>query len=69
MNASSTAYLVVRNVTGIAEERGFRLYWTEDGHFLTPALGLATSSPFRTERAARAHGEGQGWGRAKRVSP
>jgi hypothetical protein len=50
------AYLVVRNVTGIAEERGFRLYWTSDGRYLTPALGLATSSPFRTEREAIAYG-------------
>lgn len=53
--------LVVRNVTGIAEERGFRLYWQDvvDGKptsIIVPALGLATSNPFRTERAAKDYG-------------
>jgi len=53
--------LVVRNVTGLAEERGFRLYWQDvvDGKpsdIIVPALGLATSNPFRTEGAAKAFG-------------
>jgi hypothetical protein len=60
-------WLVVRNVTGLAEERGFRLYWTNDDQHLVPALGLATSSPFRTMRDAVWYGERQGWGKAKRI--
>jgi|GEM_PF-4943742 len=50
--------LVVRNVTGIAEERGFRLYWepVPDDGTLIPALGLATSGPFAREYQARAYG-------------
>lgn len=52
------AYLGVQNVTGIAEERGFRLVWVAcDGRTQIPARGLATSNPFRTERAAKAHGK------------
>jgi hypothetical protein len=62
-------YLVVRNVTGLAEERGFRLYWTNDERYLTPALGLVTSHPFRTMRDAVAYGERQGWGKARRIAP
>ncbi len=61
--------LVVRNVTGIAEEKGFRLYWTNDDRYLTPALGLVTSNPFRTMRDAIAYGVRQGWGRARRIEP
>lgn len=50
--------LVVCNVTGVAEERGFRLFWADpDGRTMVPALGLVTSLPFRTERAAIAYGE------------
>lgn len=60
-------YLVVRNVTGIAEERGFRLYWTNDGRYLTPALGYATSNPFRREREAIAYGLKHYGERAKRI--
>lgn len=50
--------LTVVNVTGIVEERGFRLFWepVDGSPIRVPALGLATSSPFPTERAARAHG-------------
>lgn len=59
--------LVVRNVTGIAAERGFRLYWTNDGRYLTPALGYATSNPFRREREAIAYGERHFGERAKRI--
>lgn len=62
--------LVVRNVTGIAEERGFRLYWQDvnEPNLLCPALGLATSYPFRTEREARAYGERHFGERAVRIS-
>ena len=50
------AYLAVRNVTGVAEERGFRLEWVAcDGRTSVPARGLATSNPFRTASAARAY--------------
>jgi hypothetical protein len=50
------AYLAVKNVTGIAEERGFRLEWMScDGERAISDSGLATSNPFRTERAARAY--------------
>lgn len=63
-------FLVVRNVTGIAEEKGFRLYWTTEGsNSILPALGLVTSSPFRRMRDAIAYGERQGWGRARRIEP
>lgn len=48
--------LVVRNVTGLAEERGFRLYWTNDGRYLTPAIGLVTSNPFQTASSAAFYG-------------
>lgn len=53
--------LVVRNVTGIAEERGYRLYWEDivngvPNGVIVPALGLATSNPFRTEREAKEYG-------------
>jgi len=65
---SALCYLVVRNVTGLAEEKGFRLYWTADGRYLTPALGLVTSDPFRTMRDAIAYGERQQWGTARRIS-
>jgi hypothetical protein len=57
--------LVVRNITGIGEERGFRLYWQPAGtcgdafprwdSSLIPALGLVTSNPFRTARLAKAY--------------
>ena len=49
--------LIIRNITGIAEERGFRLYWEtkEEPNILVPALGYATSNPFRTAREARAY--------------
>jgi hypothetical protein len=61
--------LYVRNVTGIAEERGYRLYWGVPGETtIVPALGLATSNPFRTEGAAIAYGERQGWGTATRMT-
>ena len=65
-----TCRLVVRNVTGIAEERGFRLYWQDiaEPNILCPALGLATSNPFRTEGEARAHGERHFRERATRVT-
>jgi hypothetical protein len=51
--------LCVRNVTGIAEERGFRLYWAEMSNpdLIVPALGLVTSNPFRTAGAAAAYGK------------
>jgi hypothetical protein len=49
-------YRMVRNVAGAAEERGFRLFWTRDGRYLTPALGYATSVPFATQREAVAYG-------------
>lgn len=64
-----THVLGVRNVTGLAEERGFRLYWydPEQPNILCPALGLVTSNPFRREREAIAYGERQGWGRATRI--
>lgn len=62
-------WLAVRNVTGIAEESGFRLYWTNDGRFLTPALGYATSYPFRREREAIAYGLRNFGERAKRIAP
>lgn len=50
--------LTVVNVTGISEERGFRLYWDDgaEGTTRLPALGYATSYPFRTEREAIAFG-------------
>ena len=65
----SECRLVVRNVTGIAEERGFRLYWQDlaESNILCPALGLATSNPFRTEREAIAYGERNLGERAKRI--
>lgn len=52
--------LVIENVTGISEERGFRLAWTDD-NFSTcvPALGLATSNPFTSARAAADYGHRQ----------
>jgi hypothetical protein len=50
------SYLIVQNVTGRAEERGFRPFWTSDGRSLTPALGYATSVPFATQRDAVAYG-------------
>ena len=56
--------LYVRNVTGIAEERGFRLFWVK-GDGMVPALGLATSNPFSTARAAINFGQRMGWGFAK----
>lgn len=51
--------LCVHNVTGVAEERGFRLCWVQpdDQRYLTPALGLVTSNPFRTAGAAVAYGK------------
>ena len=59
--------LTVVNVTGVAEERGFRLFWADsDGIHRTPALGYATSNPFRTEGEARAYAMRMGWGRAVR---
>lgn len=59
--------LYVENVTGIAEERGYRLCWGVPGEStVCPALGLATSNPFRSEGAAIAYGERQGWGTATR---
>ena len=64
MGADTTAqvcYLVVQNVTGWAEERGFRLFWTSDGRYLTPSLGYATSLPFPTKREAVAYGF-RAWG-------
>lgn len=61
--------LVVRNVTGISEERGFRLYWADpDGRTIVPALGLVTSNPFRREGEAIAYGERNFGERAKRMS-
>lgn len=53
-----TTRLVVRNMNGMNEERGYRLYWqnTKDPDILCPALGLATSNPFRSEDSARAYG-------------
>lgn len=58
-STKNACVLCVRNVTGIAEEKGFRLYWAEPDNpqFITPALGLVTSLPFRT--ASRAAFEGQ----------
>jgi hypothetical protein len=63
--------LVVRNVTGIAEECGFRLYWQDiaEPNIICPALGLVTSNPFRTEREAIAFGERSFGERAKRIRP
>jgi hypothetical protein len=61
-------YLVVRNMNGLNEERGWRLYWTNDDRYLTPALGLVTSNPFRTMRGAIAYGEAHGWGKARKLS-
>lgn len=50
------AVLTVRNVTGIAEERGFRLCWDNiDGTGYVPALGLVTSHPFRSRGEAEAY--------------
>ena len=48
------SHLVVRNMDGINEESGFRLYWTHgrEDEFMCPALGYATSNPFRTQAAA-----------------
>lgn len=61
--------LVVRNVTGIAEERGFRLYWQDvaEPNIICPALGLVTSNPFRTECEAIAYGERNFGERAERL--
>lgn len=59
VDAETTAqvcYLVVKNVTGCAEERGFRLFWTSDARYLTPACGYATSISFPTQREAIAYG-------------
>lgn len=66
---SRVCRLVVRNITGIAEERGFRLYWqdTSQTNILYPALGLVTSNPFRYEWQARAYGERQFGERAVRI--
>lgn len=53
--------MIVRNITGINEERGFRLFWQgkdesgEWSNYIMPALGYATSYPFKTEWAARAY--------------
>jgi hypothetical protein len=64
------AILIVRNVTGIAEERGYRLYWhpideegKPTGDTICPALGLATSNPFPSEDAAAAAAQRYGWGK------
>jgi hypothetical protein len=67
-SATCPADLVVVNVTGIAEERGYRLFWQVEGSpYRTPALGLATSDPFRRERDAIAYGL-RVWGeRARRT--
>jgi len=66
---SRECQLVVRNVTGIAEERGFRLYWQDiaEPNIICPALGLVTSNPFRTEREAIAYGERNFQERARRL--
>lgn len=59
--------LIVENVTGVAEEKGFRLSWlSPDGKTSVPALGLVTSNPFRSESEAVAYGERQFGERAKR---
>lgn len=50
--------LVVENVTGIAEERGWRLFWWSGKEGDTTAVtesGYATSHPFRTRREAVAY--------------
>ena len=50
------AYLGVRNAE-FNNERGFRLEWvTCDGTGSIPVLGLATSNPFRSQRAAISFG-------------
>ena len=54
--AAEVCYLLVKNVTGLAEERGFCLFWTTDGRHLTPALGYATSIPFTTQGEAVGYG-------------
>lgn len=64
------AYLAVQNVTGISEERGFRLSWFScDGRRSVGARGLATSSPFRTESAARAYAKREFGREPVRVPP
>ena len=62
-------FLGVQNVTGIAGERGYRLCWVNclNPNLFTPALGLATSSPFRLEREAIAYGLRHFNQRAKRM--
>ena len=46
---NATAKLYVRNVTGIGEEVGWRLFWSNDGgNILCPESGYATSNPFFT---------------------
>jgi hypothetical protein len=53
--------LVVENMKfghSSCEVRGFRLSWMDPGTSCgVPALGLATSNPFRTEGEAIAYGE------------
>jgi len=53
------SHLIVRNMCGINEERGFRLYWAASKHadIICPALGYATSNPFPTREAAIAYAE------------
>lgn len=55
--------LLVRNMNGTNEEYGYRLYWEDkkEPNIVSPALGLVSSSPFKTERQARIYGF-QKWG-------
>lgn len=59
--------LTVRNMNGTNEEQGYRLYWEHPtDNTAVPAHGLNTSSPFRTEGAAKAAGQSQFGVKAKR---
>jgi hypothetical protein len=64
---SIESHLIVRNVTGISEERGFRLFWTDaEERFMSPDPGYL-AAPFRTMREAIAYGERVHGERAKYV--
>lgn len=67
---SHESRLIVCNITGWNEERGFRLFWQNiaEPQYMTPALGLATSNPFRYEWQAIAYGERNFGEKAKRVA-
>lgn len=58
-NKTRQCRLVVKDITGINEERGFRLFWdpVPDEGIIIPALGYATSYPFRTRVEAVRYGQ------------